>query len=196
MAERKTKTMKAMIVSNLSFNLVIAMEREMLYYSDQMLYNAARSAALHNDLEQKLLAWGDLAEMALRHQNLHEQILGSLKAVKEEQEELEEQDRESPDKETLVCRFPSEYFDTIARAFNSPFLDLKEHEHTLNYWHQVQGSDEEKMAMAEQHKTLIRCLKSAQPTFVEVMDEDDNEDTISDSSLLHLVTMPKPRIVH
>lgn len=194
MAERKTIA-KAMVVNDLSFDLVIAMEREMLFYTDQLLYGAARASAMENDLEKKLAAWEAIAETASRHHAIHHQLLTSLRDVKNHQESLPEEKRESPSSRTLACRFPLESFDTIVRAFNSPFLDPKCSSKDVNFWHQAQEKSEKK-AMLDIHKTLVKILKGAEATYIEVDEDEEDDDSIPDSSMMRLATMPTPKIVH
>jgi hypothetical protein len=194
--QRKTSRMKVMIVNNLSFNLVVALERELLYYSDQLLYRAAQANALETNLEKKFAGWEHMAEAAIFHQSLHEQIMASLKQINDEQEELPEEEREGADKETLTCRFPAPYFDVIARALGTPFLDPQQQDETYSYWRQLEGPEEEREAMKAQHRTIVKCMKNAEASFIEVEDEEDDADPIEDSSMTHMATMPRPKIMH
>lgn len=196
MAERKKTIMKAMAVQDLSFDLVIAMERELLFYTDQLIYGAARASAMENDLEKKLEAWGAIADTATLHQAIHHQLLTSLRDIKEDQESLPEGDRELPSARTLACRFPVESFDVIVRAFNSPYLDPKSSSKDINYWHQLHDKRDKK-SMLEDHKTLIKIMKGAEPTYIEVDDEEEDEDgVIEDSSMMRMATMPTPKMKH
>jgi hypothetical protein len=194
--ERKTSRMKVMIVNGLSFNLVVALERELLYYSDQLLYRAAQANSLETNLEKKFAGWESLAEAAIFHQSLHEQILGSLRQISDEQDSLPEEEQEGADKETLTCRFPAQYFDVIARAMGTPFLDLQRQEESFSYWRQLEEPEAEKEQMKEQHRTIVKCLKSAEGSFVEIEDEEQEEEAIEDSSMTKMATMPRPKIMH
>lgn len=183
------KTVKMMLISGISYNDAVALERELLWYSDQLLYRASLENAKVMDLEVKLEGMQLISAVADKHANIHRQMLNGLVTLNAD-EDLDH------DKRIITLSYTRDEFECIVGALNSPFIDPKKSKVEGNYWFHLDIEGDERKAFRRHHTAIVRAFKQA--TTLTTEKADDVEDTtvsviLPDPSDMALATMPRAR---
>jgi hypothetical protein len=192
--------LKSMVITSISFDHLISMERELIWYTDSLLVYAARQGgslgAAEKDLGRKLDLWAQIASIADLHHRLHIQILGTIDALKK----MEDPDPKDAPVNTLTI--PMHLFEVITSAFNSPFLNLKDKAHKSSFWYRLaeseaagEGDPSDTVTYLRHHAEVVNILRQATSVTTEAEDEEDEEDEVLaplDTSFF-AATMPSPR---
>lgn len=187
-----SKMHKKMVLKDLSFNDIVALERELLWFTDQYLYQFSGHLGRTSSTSEKLKGWMDLAATATAHREMHQQILESIDALRKNRPQgLGDDDQE------LVLRLPYDIFDVVADGMNSDYLNLRSQDKEVSYWKNLSLPQVERRAFIRHHKTLCRALRDAEPLFVQAEpDELEAEDALPTSAEVIEPTMKAPAGFH
>lgn len=185
------KTIKMMLVSGMSYNQVVALERELLWYTDQLLFRASlENAKLGGSrLEEKIEGMGLIAAVADKHADIHRQMLEGLAGLKNDPEPA------GVDEKIVTLTFTLDQFETVAGALNSPFLAPKERALEGNFWKHLDVQGEERKAFQRHHTALVKAFKQAVSFTTEIgVEETEVEEQVLIPSVVdRFATMPGPR---
>lgn len=179
------KAVKTMLVTGVSYNDLVALERMLLWYTDQSVYLGGIFIAKCQDLGEKIEALHAMSRDAGEMAEINDTLLHSLGVIKTSGDLNE-------DLRDLSLKLDEGQYAFICNAMNSPFCRLKA-DHERSFWRSFEGEEVEAKAEKRRFNDLLKALKGATTLVHYEDDEEEVEQGAKFPARDSYATMPSPR---
>lgn len=165
--------------TEVSYAQMTFLARCLLWNTDQMIYRGALAQAKVEDLDKKLELMADLAVVCAQQHGLHEELLGAIASIADE-----DFDREMRD---MTITLSEKFFLMVKSALESPYLAYDQ-PIDGNFWvsdHKMTKGEEKRAR--QMLKDLKRRLLAATSETIE-FDEDEEDEEIIETAEIDLVS--------